>query len=307
MTNDHLLLNWMEESRALVHKGQVADYIPALAQASPDALGITIHPVQGSPLTLGDCDQIFTLQSISKVFTLILALMDRGEEVVFSHVGMEPTGDNFKSILKLELVPPGKPFNPMINAGAITVTSLIGGETPEEKWHRILAFIQHLASDPDIGFNEDVYESEKATANRNRSLGYFLKDVGVLEGKVEEQLDVYFKHCAIEMTCKQLARLAVILANNGLDPDTSRQLIPAKYVRIAKTFMVTCGMYNASGEFAIRVGIPAKSGVSGSILALVPGRMGIGIIGPSLDEKGNSIAGMHMLERMSEAWEFSMF
>lgn len=307
MNSDHLLHQWIEESKALCENGKVADYIPALATTAKDIVGVTIQPIQGAPLSVGDSDTIFTLQSISKVFTLLLALMDRGEETVFHHVGMEPTGDNFKSMLKLELVPPGKPFNPLINAGAITITSLINGDSPEEKWERIMQFLKRCSGSNELTWDKEIYESEKQTANRNRSLAYFLKDVNVLKGNVEEHLDIYFKHCSVQVTCRELAHMAALLANDGVDPNTSKTIIPHRYVRIAKTFMVTCGMYNSSGEFAIKVGIPAKSGVSGGILAIVPGRMGIGIVGPSLDEKGNSIAGIHLLQKMSEAWDLSMF
>ena len=298
---------WMQESRSCCGSGRTADYIPELAKVPPDLLGICIHPIGSRPAGFGDCGIPFTLQSISKVFTLILALMDRGEEEVFRKVGMEPTGDNFNSMVKLELVEPGKPFNPMINAGAITITSLIAGGTANERFERVLRLIRTLAGDDSIGCNEAVYRSEAATADRNRSLAYFLKHNKVLEGDVESHLDVYFKHCSIEVNCGHVARMAMILANQGRDPESGGQLIPARYVQIAKVFMTTCGMYNASGEFAIKVGIPAKSGVSGGILGVVPGRMGIGVFGPALDEKGNSVAGVHLLEKLSQAWELSIF
>ncbi|CAM3680357.1 glutaminase A [Marinicrinis lubricantis] len=301
------LEQWLEQSKTLCSSGKTADYIPALAKANPHTLGITLFPIGSPPISCGDESAIFTLQSISKVFTLLLALMDHGEEYVFERVGMEPTGDDFNSMLKLELVPPGKPFNPLINAGAITVTSMIKGESLIQKWERIAAFISTFLGEDEVRFNQEVYSSEKNTANRNRSLAYFLKDVGVLEGDVEENLDLYFKHCAIEVDCRQLARMGMILAGNGIDPVTSAQIVPKRYVQIAKTFMLTCGMYNASGEFAIKAGIPAKSGVSGGILAVVPGKLGIGVIGPALNEKGNSIAGVHLLQKIASAWELSMF
>ncbi|CAG7651583.1 Glutaminase [Paenibacillus solanacearum] len=300
---------WLEESRLQSHKGHPATYIPELAHAPADALGITIMSTEGQSLTLGDCGLSFTMQSISKVFTLILALMDHGEEGVFRKVGMEPTGDDFNSMLKLELVEPGIPFNPLINAGAIAISSLIRGTSPAEKSERILAFFRELADAPSLSWNEAVYRSESATAHRNRSLAYFLKDNRVLEEQddVEEVLDVYFKHCSIEITCRQLARMALVLALNGKDPRSGRELIPRRYVQIAKTFMVSCGMYNASGEFAIRAGLPAKSGVAGGILALVPGRYGIGVVGPALNDKGNSVAGVHLLEKLSGEFDWSLF
>ncbi|PYI51553.1 glutaminase A [Paenibacillus flagellatus] len=301
------LPGWVEAYRAYAAEGGVATYIPELAHAPQRALGITLHHRSGTTVSAGDADLPFTLQSISKVFTLLLALMDRGERAVFEKVGMEPTGDVFNSMLKLELVQPGKPFNPLINAGAIVVSSLLLGDSPEEKSQRILRFVRELAGDDGPAFNEDVYRSEAETANRNRSLAYFLKDNKVLDEDVEPTLDVYFRQCAIEVTCAQVARMGLVLANDGVDPATGRELVPRRFVRIAKSFMVTCGMYNASGEFAIQVGIPAKSGVSGGILALVPGELGIGLIGPALNDKGNSIAGVHLLKLLSERYDWSLF
>ncbi|GIQ67217.1 glutaminase A [Xylanibacillus composti] len=297
----------LQQSRAYSAKGKVADYIPELAKRAPNSLGITVHRIDREPVSAGDCGTSFTLQSISKVFSLILALMDQGEERIFNKVGMEPTGDNFNSMVKLELVNPGKPFNPMINAGAIAISSMIAGKTPDERFARLLAFIRTMAGDDTIAVNSNVYESEAATADRNRSLAYFLKHNQVLEGSVEDHLEVYFKHCSIEVTCRHIARMAMILANNGVDPESGQKLIPRRYVQIAKVFMITCGMYNASGEFAIQVGIPAKSGVSGGILAVVPGQMGIGVIGPALSEKGNSVAGVQLLQSLSARWDLSIF
>jgi glutaminase len=309
VNNDCLavLKELVDEARPKCAEGEVASYIPELATVSRDTLGISIHRIADTPVSTGDCDYLFTMQSISKVFTLILALIDRGESYVFDKVGMEPSGDDFNSMLKLELVEPGKPFNPMINAGAITITSLIEGTSPDMKLERILSFVRTVAGDDSIGYNHRVYLSETATADRNRSLAYFLKHNQILEGSVDEHLEVYFKHCSIEVTCAHIARLGMILANRGMDPLSGKQLIPERYVQIAKVFMTTCGMYNVSGAFAIKVGIPAKSGVSGGIMALVPGSMGIGVIGPALDDKGNSIAGVHMLEALSSRWNLSIF
>ncbi len=292
---------WVETSRAHARDGQVAAYIPELAKAPKDALGILITGQSGEMVSAGDCGLMFTMQSISKVFTLMLALIDNGEDGVFAKVGMEPTGDDFNSMLKLELVEPGKPFNPLINAGAIAISSLIHGDSPDQKTERILRFFQEIAGGAPLSINDSVFRSESATAHRNRSLAYFLKDNKVLgdEIDVEDVLRVYFKHCAIEINVEQLSRMALVLAFDGTDPITGRALIPRRYVQIAKTFMVMCGMYNASGEFAIRAGIPAKSGVSGGIMAIVPGQFGIGVVGPALGRKGNSTAGVHLLETMS--------
>ncbi|SFE18346.1 L-glutaminase [Paenibacillus catalpae] len=298
---------WVEASKVRSAYGKTASYIPELAKAPQHALGIHLIDTTGTAVSSGDCSLSFTMQSISKVFTLILALMDNGEEAVFQKVGMEPTGDNFNSMLKLELVRPGIPFNPLINAGAIAISSLIHGKDSAEKSSRILSFFQALAGNDTLTYDMDVYRSESDTANLNRSMAYLLKDNGVLEGQVEEVLDVYFHHCSIQVTCSDLARMALVLANNGTDPVTGVTLIPRRYVQIAKTFMITCGMYNASGEFAIQVGLPAKSGVSGGILTMVPGRLGIGVVGPALNVKGNSIAGVHLLETISRELDWSLF
>ncbi|WP_374017487.1 glutaminase A [Paenibacillus thiaminolyticus] len=301
------LPQWLEESRRMAAAGKVATYIPGLAEGRPDALGISLCGIRGERVKAGETEEPFTMQSVSKVFSLLLALLDSGEAGVFAKVGKEPTGDDFNSILKLELVDPGKPFNPFINAGAIAIASLIEGRTPEEKSERLLEFVRMLADDPSITWNKRIYESERETAYRNRSLAYYLKDNGILEGDVEATLDVYFRQCAIEVRTCQLARMALVLANRGCDPATGHCYIPRKYVQIATSFMTTCGMYNASGEFALEAGIPAKSGVSGGIMALIPGQLGISVYGPALNEKGNSVAGVHMLAMLSERFEWSIF
>ncbi|MBB6636967.1 glutaminase A [Cohnella thailandensis] len=298
---------WVDASRVYTSRGKVAAYIPELSKAPKDALGITILSSAGQSVSAGDSELKFTMQSISKVFTLILALMDNGEKAVFDKVGMEPTGDNFNSMLKLELVQPGIPFNPLINAGAITISSLIKGSGPAEKSARILEFFKRLAGNDRLSYDSDVYLSESETGDLNRSMAYLLKDHGVLEGKVDDVLDVYFRHCSIQADCADLSRMALVLSCNGTDPVTGESLIPRRFVQIAKTFMTTCGMYNASGEFAIQVGLPAKSGVSGGILALVPGRFGIGVVGPALNAKGNSCAGVRLLETISQEMDWSMF
>ncbi|WDH80450.1 glutaminase A [Paenibacillus urinalis] len=301
------LPSWVETSIPHASSGKVASYIPELSKAPQDALGITILAPDGQSVSAGDCSQVFTMQSISKVFTLILALMDNGEDEVFKRVGMEPTGDNFNSMLKLELVRPGIPFNPFINAGAITVTSLIHGKNMEEKSQRILNLFHSLTGKDNLAYDIDVFNSELESGDLNRSIAYFLKGNQVLIGDVDEVLDIYFRHCSILVQCADLARMGLILALDGEDPLTGTRLLPKRYVQIAKTFMTTCGMYNASGEFAIDVGLPAKSGVSGGILSLVPGRYGIGVIGPSLNDKGNSQAGVHLLEMVSKQMNWSMF
>lgn len=295
------------EAKKCAEHGKVADYIPALAKADPNDLAIAIHYPDGSCVSAGEIGRKITLQSISKVISLALVLMDRGSEYVFERVGMEPTGDPFNSIIKLETLDSSRPLNPMINAGALAVTHMIKGDTVEERFGRLLGFVRDLAGDPEVDYSREVARSEFETSHLNRALGYFLKQNGVIEEDIEQLMDLYTRQCSIEMNCLDLARIGIVFAMDGRDPLTGRQLMPKDVARICKTFMVTCGMYNASGEFAIKIGIPAKSGVSGGILGAVPGKAGIGIFGPALDDKGNSIAGIKLLELLSKNYKLSMF
>jgi glutaminase len=297
----------VEEHRQYCQEGRVADYIPYLGKANPCHLAVCLRLMSGETVEAGDVEETFTMQSISKVLALAVALQDLGEEVVFDKVGMEPTGDPFNSIVKLETTRPNKPLNPMINAGAIAVTSLIQGGSPEERLGRILQLVHDMTGNTDISYNENVARSENETAHLNRSLSYFMKEYDVIEGDIEETLDVYFKQCAIEVRCSDLSMIGAVLANNGRCLRSNYQILPEHVAKICKTFMVTCGMYNASGEFAIRVGIPAKSGVSGGILGAIPFQLGLGVYGPALGSKGNSLAGFRLLEAMSKRWRLSIF
>ncbi|MCF0149189.1 MAG: glutaminase A [Clostridium sp.] len=302
------LLNTLVEKNKIYGKeGNVASYIPALSKANENDLGIYVVDSKGKEYYAGDYDKKFTMQSISKIVSLILAIKDNGRYNVFKKVDVEPTGMGFNSIVNLEARDSGKPYNPMINAGAIVTTSLIDGKNVEEKLEKILDFMRTVTNNNHIDVNEEVYLSEKETGNRNRALAYFMKSTGVLEGDVEEILELYFKQCSIELTAKDLARFGAVLANDGVIPWTNEKIIPKEICRIVKTIMVTCGMYDASGEFAVNVGIPAKSGVGGGILATVPRNYGIGIFGPSLDEKGNSIAGLKLIKDLSNELDLSIF
>lgn len=297
----------VEEAKRYTKDGKVANYIPELGKANPNDLSIAINYPDGRCISAGDIDKKFTLQSISKVISLAFVLMDRGFRYVFERVGMEPTGDPFNSIAKLETMAVAKPLNPMINAGALVVTHMIKGDSVEERLNRLVGFIRDLARDSNVGYNEKVARSEFETADLNRALCYFLKQHHIITEDIEPLLDLYTKQCAIQMNGLDLSRIGMIFAMDGVDPHSGRRIIPDDVARICKTFMVTCGMYNASGEFAIKIGIPAKSGVSGGIMGAVPGKFGIGIFGPALDEKGNSIAGMKLLELLSKNYRLSMF
>ena len=303
-----LLENLVEKNKVHAKEGKLASYIPALMEANPEAVGICVVDLKDKyEFWAGDSDVKFTIQSISKPIVLAMALMDNDWTTVFSKVGMEPSGDPFNSIMKLETNDTKKPSNPMINAGAIVTTSLIKGSSLEEKEERMLQFFRRLANNDSIGINYEVYKSEKLTGDRNRAMAYLLKNDGFIDGDVEEVLDLYFKQCSIEIDCVDLARIGINLAMYGIDIESKERLISEKVSRMVKTFMVTCGMYDASGEFAIRVGIPAKSGVGGGIMASVPDIMGIGVYGPALDKKGNSIAGVKVLEDLSEKLELNIF
>lgn len=286
--------------------GTVASYIPELDKAKKDALGIYIIDNEGNEYFSGDYETKFTIQSISKVVALMLAILDNGEEYVFSKVGMEPTGDPFNSITKLETSRERKPYNPLINAGAIAVSSMIKGKDTRDRFERLLDFFKKISEDETLDVNYKIYCGESETGNRNRAMGYFLKGEGIIEGNVEDALDIYFKQCSIEVTAKTLAKIGLFLANNG-KLSTGEMVITPKIATIVKTLMVTCGMYDSSGEFAVRAGIPSKSGVGGGILSVVPGKMGIGVYGPSLDKKGNSIAGVTLLEDLSNELNLTIF
>ena len=305
--SDEELYQLVQESKVHTIEGKVADYIPALAKADLSSLSVAMAFPDGSCYSAGDIETKSTLQSISKVIALALALLDNGEEYVFQRVGMEPTGDPFNSIIKLETIAPHKPLNPMINAGAIAVSSMIKGDSIEERLGRLIQLTELIIGEEGIGYNEDVAQSELETADLNRSMAYYLKQHSIIEEDVETVIELYTKQCAIELNCTGLAKVGLLLAMDGKHPATGEMILPPRVASICKTFMVTCGMYNASGEFAIRVGVPAKSGVSGGIMASVPQRCGIGIFGPALDDRGNSVAGWDLMEKMSKKYDLSMF
>lgn len=302
-----ILKDIINRNKKYTNYGQVATYIPELKNANREDLGACIIDMSNNVYISGNCDKKFTIQSISKPIVLALAIMDNDKEYVFSKVGMEPSGDPFNSITKLETNYTKKPSNPMINAGAIVATSLIKGKSIEEKEQRMMSFFRQLSKNTNLRINYDVYKSEKLTGDRNRAMAYFLKNDGIIKGDVEAILDLYFKQCSIEVDVVDLARIAVNLASNGVDITTGERIIDEETSRIIKTFMVTCGMYDASGEFAIEVGVPAKSGVGGGIMASVPTKMGIGVFGPALDKKGNSIAGTKVLQDLSKELKLNIF
>ncbi|QOR35449.1 glutaminase A [Clostridium sp. 'deep sea'] len=290
-----------------ISSGKPAIYIPELSKVNANQLGAVIVTLDGNVYCSGDYTSTFSMQSVSKPVALMLAIKDRGEDFVFNKVGMEPTGDAFNSIIKLETIKPSKPLNPMINAGAIAIDSFILGNNVHERFKRLIQFFRKISGNDSLWYNHDIYKSENETGYRNRALANFMKDNGILEGHVEEVLELYFKQCSIEVNCEDIATIGAVLAADGLNPLNNEKIVNKHIANLVKTFMVTCGMYDASGEFAVKVGIPAKSGVGGGILAAVPGRMGIGVFSPALDEKGNSTAGVKVLEYLSKELDLSIF
>lgn len=305
---------WIDQFKPFTVEGSCASYIPALEKADCNHLGICMLSEDGTLINSGDTDQSFTLQSISKVISFIHACSFHGISHVLKYVDVEPTGDAFNSIFRLELSHPGRPFNPMINAGAITVASMLPGDSPGEKVEGLLHLIEQMIGRKPV-INEEVFWSEWNTANRNRSLAYWLKETGFLLSDVEEAIEVYLKLCSIELSVTDLAVIGLILARDGVYPLTGRQIFTKEIASLTKTLMFTCGMYDYSGRFAAFVGIPAKSGVSGGILAAIPvsigcpsdkrpesGPWGIGVYGPAIDKYGNSTAGVMLLKQISTEW-----
>ena len=311
------LERWVERFRGDASKGKCAAYIPALAKANPEQLGICVIGQDGKKLTAGNWEAAFTLQSISKVISFIAVCMHHGIPHVLEKVDVEPTGDAFDSMIRLEMHKPGRPFNPMINAGAITVSSLLQGDSTEDKFDSLTSLIESMTG-RQHQINEEVYESEWKTAHRNRALAHYLTATGFLGCPAEEALEVYIRQCSIEVTTEDIAMIGLVLAHDGYHPLRQQQLFSKEIARLTKALMVTCGMYNASGNFAAFVGVPAKSGVSGGIMAAVPPRgrkgetpfgdgCGIGVYGPAIDQYGNSVAGTALLGQIACDWDLSIY
>jgi len=295
-----------DEMRRRPDRGDVARYIPELARVDPKYFGLVVVGADGDVAAGGDSDTLFSIQSISKVFTLTLALGKAGDRL-WKRVGREPSGSPFNSIVQLEHER-GIPRNPFINAGAIAVTdSILSGHQPREALGEILRFMQFVADDPSIAIDNAVAASEQRTGFRNAALANYMKSFGVLENPVEFTLGVYFHHCAIAMSCRQLAMAGRFLAQFGNNPTTGLSVIQPERARRINAIMLTCGHYDGSGEFAYRVGLPGKSGVGGGILAIAPGKASIAVWSPGLDASGNSHLGRIALEALSKKMGWSIF
>jgi len=274
---------------AALSTGEIATYIPELGKADPSWFAICLATTDGQVYEVGDSQQTFTIQSISKPITYGLALQDHGYDRVLAKIGVEPSGDAFNSI---SLQPgTGRPLNPMINAGAIATTSLVAGDTREARLARVLDAMSAYAGRP-LDIDESVFESERATGHRNRAIGHMLRNFDILTSDPTPVLEMYFRQCAISVTCRDLGIMAATLANRGINPVTGKQAIRGEYVESVLGVMSSCGMYDFAGEWIFRVGLPAKSGVAGGVLAVLPGQLGIGVFSPRLDPHGNSVRGI---------------
>jgi glutaminase len=303
---DAVVTEIAEEMRRRPDRGEVATYIPELAGVDPKSFGIAVVDADGQCAAGGDSEEPFSIQSISKVFTLTLALGMAGDRL-WRRVGREPSGSPFNSIVQLERER-GIPRNPFINAGAIAVTDLIlSGHEPREAIGEILRFMRFLSDDSSIAIDKAVAASEQRTGFRNMALAHYMKSFGVLENPVDFTLGVYFHHCAIAMSCRQLAAAGRFLAHSGRNPSTGLSVVPPQRARRINAVMLTCGHYDGSGEFAYRVGLPGKSGVGGGILAIAPGKASIAVWSPGLDAAGNSHLGRIALEALAKRMGWSIF
>ena len=299
-----VLLDRLHAEYVTHRSGEVATYIPELARVDPDRFGVSLVTSEGRVFEAGHCETPFTIQSISKPFTYGMALEALGRDAVARHVGVEPSGDAFNSI-ELQ-VGTNRPFNPMVNSGAITVTALLhhvhGSQTIDHILDRFSAMAgRRLSIDP------DVYESERRTGHRNRAIAHLLLNFGMVPGEAEGALDVYFRQCAINVTSRDLAMMAATLSNMGRHPITGDVAFELSTVKDIMSIMFTCGMYDYSGQWAYRVGMPAKSGVGGGVIAVVNRQLGIGTYSPRLDPYGNSCRGVEICAELSSRLGLHVF
>ena len=290
---------------ASVSDGAPASYIPELARANPDWFGISVVTVDGRSFDVGDKDQLFTIQSASKPIVYGQALEMHGRDYMLQRVGVEPSGDAFNSLIKLD-EKSNRPHNPMINAGAIATASLIHGDDPTDRLKKTLATFKAFAG-RELNVDMSVFVSERTTGHRNRAIAHLMLNFGMIDPDIDSALDLYFQQCSILVNAHDLAVMAATLANDGINPITKQRAIQSEYIRDVLSLMYTCGMYDYAGEWAYTVGLPAKSGVGGGIMAVVPGKMGIAIFSPPLDSRGNSVRGIKVCQAMSADLGLHMF
>ncbi|UKY38849.1 glutaminase B [Pantoea dispersa] len=300
-----LLEEIITDVRPLTRQGKVADYIPALAGVDADQLGIAIATADGRSYQAGDAGTRFSIQSISKVLSLTVALTLYEDAEIWQRVGKEPSGQAFNSLVQLELEQ-GKPRNPFINAGALVMCDLLESRLTAPR-QRMLEFVRRLAQQPDIQYDRAVARSEYEHSARNAAIAWLMKSFGNFHNDVSKVMETYFHYCSLAMSCSELARTFLYLANHGRTLDDEWTVISARQARQVNALMMTSGMYDGAGEFAWRVGMPAKSGVGGGIVAVIPGEMSITVWSPALDHSGNSLAGTAMLEKLTERLGRSIF
>ncbi len=288
-----------------IDAGNVTTYIPELARVDPALFALSVCDASGAMIDCGDTRHSFTLQSISKVLGYACVLECFDDETIMRHVGVEPTGEDFDSIIKLDRHK--RPFNPMVNAGAIAVTDLLLTRFGAEAAERSLDFFARLIGKEKLSVDEAVLASEQRTSERNRAIAHLLRNFKILENPVEDVLALYFRHCAVEVTTCDLARLGMTLANGGCPPGGGDPVLCPETLRKLLSVTLTCGMYNYAGQWVFEVGFPAKSGVSGGLLGIVPGRYGIGVFSPRVDEKGSSPRGVRVQKRLSAKLNLHMF
>lgn len=287
------------------YESRRGDYAPDAAGEERDRFAICLATVDGEVYETGDHDLRFSLHSISKVFAYALALADNAREEVLARVGVEPSGDPYNSITFDERH--HRPHNPMVNAGALVTSDLVRGDGTAQKFARILAFVRSCAGDETLDVDEEGFAHELRGADRNRATAYLMRAEGMFAGDVEEMLELYLRQCSVQVTCTQLAVIGATLANGGVNPRTGERALARERIRDLLSVMYTCGMYDAAGQWAYEIGVPAKSGVAGAILAVVPGKMGIGVYSPGLDSYGNSVRGVSVCREISAALGLHVF
>lgn len=294
----------LSNNRTLFNQGKVADYIPELGKANARDIALSVVNCDGTIISTGDVNQKFTIQSISKIIALMIAVKENGEKAVFNKMGYYGTDKPFNHFANLETT--GKPLNPMMNAGAILTTSLIKGKA-DEPFLKILKMIRFITKNEAINYNPVVYHSERITGNRNRGMFYLMRNSGLIESEDETQLNNYFRQCSIEITVEDLAKIGFFFANRCIRYDGNNSYEDADLAQLILSQMLISGMYEFSGEYARTVGLPSKSGVGGGIAVSVPGKMGIGAYSPALDQHGNSLAGYHMILDLVRSRHLSIF
>ncbi len=301
--NEKTLSDILEKKKAFYKEGKVADYIPELGKMQADKITFSVVNENGKVINVGDVNQKFTIQSISKIIALMIAVTEKGEKNVFSKIGYFGTDKPFNHYANLETT--GKPLNPMMNAGAILTTSMIEGEG-EIPFKKILEMVRYITKNNSIDYSKSVYNSEKETGNKNRGMFYLMKNNGLIEGD-EEKLNNYFKQCSIEVTAEDLAKIGYFFAHQCTRFDGDTTYKNAEVSQLIQSQMLTAGMYEFSGEYSRTVGLPSKSGVGGGITVSVPNKIGIGVFSPALDKHGNSAAGYHMILDLVKQYNLSLF